>query len=416
MSKKLKVIDKRLLLFVVIMVLGTIVFWVSASLTDWESTKTVIFRWEHWYFMDWFGELHRIQTGIYSGDDIANYPAFCFLVYYAFFSFISLKDGQVYDDFTIRNMQKTMYPFFLFMMVCIFLLYFLFKQLVKNENQIICGITAASMLFTAPYVFLFERGNMIIIALIGTCLYVLLYDSDKIYCRILAYFALAVAVAVKLYPAVFGILTVLKKRYKEAVFLILIGVAVFFLPFMMFGGWESCLEFFKSIFGSFETYYDYGFGYDFSIYNLERLIISLIIGYQTKVSNIPIIITFIILLFIFMNAGERWQKITVLCLAIILLPKFSYYYTLCFLAIPFILMLNTPSQKIHYIYLVEFIIIFFPWLYFPIDKVNYMNGEEMSHIFSWGHVVTYIGIVLMVVTLLIDGIIQQKRHVRIKEV
>ena len=45
-----------------------------------------------------------------------------------------------------------------------------------------------------------------------------------------------------------------------------------------------------------------------------------------------------------------------------------------------------------------------------------MNGEEMSHIFSWGHVVTYIGIVLMVVTLLIDGIIQQKRHVRIKEV
>lgn len=44
-------------------------------------------------------------------------------------------------------------------------------------------------------------------------------------------------------------------------------------------------------------------------------------------------------------------------------------------------MLNTPSQKIHYIYLVEFIIIFFPWLYFPIDKVNYMNGEEMSHIF-----------------------------------
>ena len=81
MSKKLKVIDKRLLLFVVIMVLGTIVFWVSASLTDWESTKTVIFRWEHWYFMDWFGELHRIRTGIYSGDDIANYPAFCFLVY-----------------------------------------------------------------------------------------------------------------------------------------------------------------------------------------------------------------------------------------------------------------------------------------------------------------------------------------------
>ena len=116
-----------------------------------------------------------------------------------------------------------------------------------------------------------------------------------------------------------------------------------------------------------------------------------------------------------MNVGEEWQKITVLCLAIILLPKFSYYYTLCFLAIPFILMLNTPSQKIHYIYLVEFIIIFFPWLYFPIDKVNYMNGEEMSHILSWGHVVTYIGIVLMVVTLLVDGIIQQKRHVRIKE-
>lgn len=78
------------------------------------------------------------------------------------------------------------------------------------------------MLFTAPYVFVFERGNMVIIALIGTCLYVLLYDSDKIYCRILAYFALAVAVAIKLYPAVFGILTVLKKGIKKQCFLYLL--------------------------------------------------------------------------------------------------------------------------------------------------------------------------------------------------
>ena len=414
MTKHIRKIDKRLMIFGIVMLVGTAIFWITASLTDWESTKTIIFRWEHWYFMDWFGELHRIQTGIYSGEDIANYPAFCFLIYYVFFSFLSVKEGQIYDDFSVRDTQRTMYPFFLFMLVIIFCLYQVLKLMVKDKNSIIKAGTVILLFLTSPYVFLFERGNLVLIALLGTCIYILLYDSDKLAYRIIAYIGLSVAAAIKIYPAIFGILTVIKKRYKEAVLLLILGSMFFILPFSFFGGLEGCQAFINSIFGSFDTYFEYGFGYDFSIYNLERLILSVVSGYHTKASNVSILIAITILVVTFFVVTETWQKIATLCLVIILIPKFSYYYTLCFLAIPFIHMLNTKAKRIHYVYLVEYLLIFFPWLHFPIDKVNFMCGEEMSHVLGWGHIFIYIGILMLLFTLLIDGVFQRVERKKIQ--
>lgn len=408
MIKYIKSIDRRFLIFGVVILVGTAIFWIAASLTDWESTKTVLFRWEHWYFMDWFGELHRIQTGIYTGEDVANYPAFCFLIYYAFFSFLSVKEGKIYDDFSVRDTQRTMYPFFLFMLVIVFILYQLFKLMVKDKKNV--GIVVLVFL-TSPYVFLLERANLILIALIGTCIYILGYDSDKLCYRVIAYIGLSIAAAIKLYPAIFGILTVQKKRYKESVLLLILGCTFLFLPFIFFGGLEGCKAFINSIFGSFDAFSEYyGFGYDVSIYNLERLILSIVAGYHEKASNISTLAVIFLLVVTFFVVTETWQQIATLCLLIVLIPKFSFCYTLCFLAIPFIYMINTKEKKIHYIYLIEYLLIFFPWLHFPINKVNFMCGEEFSHTLGWGHICIYIGILSLLFTLLADGIYQRVKQ------
>ena len=407
MKKKITTLinDNRIMLFMCTIIIGNIIFWIAAALTDWQSTRTTFFRWDHWSFMDWFTEFMRFNTGnIYTGDDIANYPAFCFLIFRLFYSFVPQSDGRLGDYYSIRTMQQTMVPFALLEVFLIFMFYHIFKYEMRNKTKWAQEGLAFSILISAPFLFVFERGNQIIIALLCTMLYVMLYDSDKRSLRIISYICLSVAAAIKIYPAVFGILTIEKKRYKEAIFLIILGAVTFLTPFAFFNGINGLITFINSILYFFDTYFDYGFGYYFIIYNLERLFLSLILGYQTSASNISIIVTFIVLVIAYIVAHETWQRYAVLALALILLPKFSYIYTVCFLAIPFIHMLKTKCKKIHYLYLAEFLLIYFPWLHFPIDKINFMNGEELSHTFSVGHVMMYIGLLGILITIIAEGL------------
>lgn len=404
--------DKRIWFFIIALSIGIIVFWTAAAITDWESTKSSIFRWENWFFMDWFGELHRIQTGVYTGDDIANYPAFCFLIFRIFYAFIPKPQGVVYDDFSIRTSQAAVVPFAIFMVIFIFIFYYIFRYQMREKTFIERELVAITLLLSAPFVYVFERGNLIIISLAFTFLYIMLYDSEKKPYRILSYICLAVAAAIKLYPAVFGILTLLRKRYKETILLIVLGLLFFIVPFFFFGGLESCGAFLNSIFGSFETYHDYGFGYDFSIYNLERLILTLCFGYTETATNISRGIILIILILSFLCVKHLWQKLCVLSLFIILIPTFSYYYTICFLVLPLLYLFQCKEKKIHYLYITEFLFIFFHWLYFPIDKANFAAGEELSHLIGWGHIMVYIGILALVLTLFIDGICQRIKVLR----
>lgn len=414
-EKKVHFTDKRILLFVGVLGMGIVIFWIAAALTDWSSTKTAIFRWEHWFFMDWFGELHRIQTGVYTGDDIANYPAFCFVIFRLFYSFLPKPEGVVYDDFSIRATQAAVVPFAIFMVILIFCFYHIFQYQMRKKPFIEREAVTIVLLLSAPFIYVFERGNMIIIALVCTFLYIMLYDSEKAVYRTIGYVCLAVAAAIKLYPAIFGILTFMKKRYKEAILLIVLGVLTFFLPFSFFGGIKGCMAFLNSIFGSFNIYYEYGFGYDFSIYNLERLILSLCTGYKETATNISMVVALLVLILSLVCVKEFWQKICVLSLMIILIPKFSYYYTTCFLALPLLFMFQCKAKKIHYMYITEFLFIFFPWLHIPLSKVNFMNGEEFSHIMGVGHIMIYIGILALTITLLIDGICQTISYAKWKK-
>lgn len=404
--------DKRFWIFVCVLSIGIVVFWIAAAVTEWKSTQTVLFRWDHWYFMDWFGELHRIQTGVYTGDKeaVANYPAFCFLIFKIFYSFLPESADVIYDDFSIRAKQQSVVPFAVFMIFLIIMLYHILRYYMREKTKFEREIFAAVIFLSAPFLFMFERGNLVIIALLGTILYVTLYDSPRPACRAVAYICLSVAAAIKLYPAIFGILTFLSKRYRETVILVVMGIGTFLLPFSMFGGIEGCFAFFNSIFGSHIIFSEDGFGYDFSVYNLERLLLSLSIGYQKEATNISTIMVLICLIIVFLCAAEFWQRLCALSLSIILLPKFSFFYTACFLIIPVLYLFQCEGRKIHYLYICEFLLIFFPWLHIPLDRVNYMTGEEISHLMGVGHILIYMGILSLLVTLLFDGIYDKMQH------
>ena len=70
-----------------------------------------------------------------------------------------------------------------------------------------------------------------------------LRDSKEGWKREAALVLIAVAANFKLYPAAFGVLYLLEKRWREAVRLIVYGVVLFVVPFAWFGGWDGFLHF-----------------------------------------------------------------------------------------------------------------------------------------------------------------------------
>lgn len=415
-KKNIFKMDKCMLIYIAAIFVGNLIFWMMAAKTDWRSTQTVFFRWDHWTYMDWFSEFMRCNDGaIYVGEEPANYPAFCFIIYRIFYSFVPMGDERLNSIYSIRNMQQTLIPMAFLEITLLFILYHILKSSIKTNNDVCKEIFTVAILASAPYMFLYERANLIFFSLIGTYIYVIKYDSEKKSDRILAYIALAIAAAIKVYPAIFGILTLQKKRYVETLVLAVLGGLTFFLPFLLYGGVAALEVYLNTVFKSFESFGEMGFGYDFSIYNLERVITSMISGYQAHATNISKLTFAIILIVALITCRELWKELVVLTLIIIFVPSFSYEYIICFLALPFIYMINSSRKKIHYLYTVEFILISFPWIHIPIESVNYLNGEALSHTFSVGHIIMYIGLIGLMVTVLIENICELVIGVREKK-
>lgn len=236
-THKLEVKDIRITIFILVMLFGTITFWGAAGLTDWHSTQTVFFRWPLHFFWDWFGELGRFEYGIYDCETPANYPAFCFIIYRFFYSFLA---QGVYSTDEIRSIQQGIIPFFILNVACVIG----YLKVFSKELYLLSAYSRQLLIFTffmsCPFLFLFERGNILLIALLCTFTYVLLYDSNNKIYRYISYICLAVAAAIKIYPAIFGVFSVInRKSGKEVCVLIMLGVTMFFAPFALFGGGHS---------------------------------------------------------------------------------------------------------------------------------------------------------------------------------
>ncbi len=98
-----------------------------------------------------------------------------------------------------------------------------------------------AVLFSLPFVFLYERGNTVFLALIFLVIFVQNYDSESKVAREAGLLSLAFAASLKLYPAIFGAVLLTDKRYKEAGRCVIYGILLLVLPSFVFGGPVSIL-------------------------------------------------------------------------------------------------------------------------------------------------------------------------------
>lgn len=369
-------------------------------------------------FMDFFNSVVDCSGDAY-GESGVIYPPLVVLFYKfcsMFFNIDSMKASEV------RETSLGMIIFVCFTIVS----YILFAKLIykyKNGSFANKSLFAFFTLFSFPMIYLIERGNIIVLVLPLLLYFVNEYDSDVKYKRHLAYICLAISVAIKIYPVFFGLLLLKKKKnFKNILLCIFYGAVFFFVPFIFVGGFSQLGVLIHNILYTSSMFGSKGFGFKVSISNTFSLfghVFNHVRLFETA-GTVFLIITVLagLFLILFNKWNEDWKIYAVISLIIILVPGFSYIYSVAYMIIPLLFFLNKKEIKwIDYIYSLLFIAQFI----FLVAKTDELfpsfNSAELNC--NIATVVESIALLAMLVLLYFDGVItffRLSRHTKILKI
>jgi len=416
-KNKLKDVNNTSKLFYIISFASLVVCIIMGVLSNGVTVSNLLFNKDD-VFMDFFNSVVDCSGDAY-GESGVIYPPLVVLFYKfcsMFFNIDSMKASEV------RETSLGMIIFVCFTIVS----YILFAKLIykyKNGSFANKSLFAFFTLFSFPMIYLIERGNIIVLVLPLLLYFVNEYDSDVKYKRHLAYICLAISVAIKIYPVFFGLLLLKKKKnFKNILLCIFYGAVFFFVPFIFVGGFSQLGVLIHNILYTSSMFGSKGFGFKVSISNTFSLfghVFNHVRLFETA-GTMFLIITVLagLFLILFNKWNEDWKIYAVISLIIILVPGFSYIYSVAYMIIPLLFFLNKKEIKwIDYIYSLLFIAQFI----FLVAKTDELfpsfNSAELNC--NIATVVESIALLAMLVLLYFDGIItffRLSRHTKVLKI
>lgn len=416
-KNKLKDVNNTSKLFYIISFASLVVCIIMGVLSNGVTVSNLLFNKDD-VFMDFFNSVVDCSGDAY-GESGVIYPPLVVLFYKfcsMFFNIDSMKASEV------RETSLGMIIFVCFTIVS----YILFAKLIykyKNGSFANKSLFAFFTLFSFPMIYLIERGNIIVLVLPLLLYFVNEYDSDVKYKRHLAYICLAISVAIKIYPVFFGLLLLKKKKnFKNILLCIFYGAVFFFVPFIFVGGFSQLGVLIHNILYTSSMFGSKGFGFKVSISNTFSLfghVFNHVRLFETA-GTMFLIITVLagLFLILFNKWNEDWKIYAVISLIIILVPGFSYIYSVAYMIIPLLFFLNKKETKwIDYIYSLLFIAQFI----FLVAKTDELfpsfNSAELNC--NIATVVESIALLAMLVLLYFDGIItffRLSRHTKVLKI
>lgn len=416
-KNKLKDVNNTSKLFYIISFASLVVCIIMGVLSNGVTVSNLLFNKDD-VFMDFFNSVVDCSGDAY-GESGVIYPPLVVLFYKfcsMFFNIDSMKASEV------RETSLGMIIFVCFTIVS----YILFAKLIykyKNGSFANKSLFAFFTLFSFPMIYLIERGNIIVLVLPLLLYFVNEYDSDVKYKRHLAYICLAISVAIKIYPVFFGLLLLKKKKnFKNILLCIFYGAVFFFVPFIFVGGFSQLGVLIHNILYTSSMFGSKGFGFKVSISNTFSLfghVFNHVRLFETA-GTMFLIITVLggLFLILFNKWNEDWKIYAVISLIIILVPGFSYIYSVAYMIIPLLFFLNKKEIKwIDYIYSLLFIAQFI----FLVAKTDELfpsfNSAELNC--NIATVVESIALLAMLVLLYFDGAItffRLSRHTKILKI
>lgn len=199
-----------------------------------------------WMFIeDWTDTFNdHFNSVMYSSDNPYTYwkviyPPLITLVYATIGHYtipFTVDYGYPTLALNMRSSDEPMMVFVIFMMVSLYVLRLIIIKLtnkeLKSKTEILCGL----LLFSYPILLCIDRGNCLIYCISFCFLFLMGYQSDNKIIRYLSYISLGIATGIKIFPAIFSILIIKERKWKEFGYCFIIVVAILFLPFLLTDG------------------------------------------------------------------------------------------------------------------------------------------------------------------------------------
>ncbi len=367
-TKKTWAPDQFFKIFCYIMFCGICLFLLSLTVFGFERWLYLFFilvdPWDS--FMDFYNPISwagaaTLKTAYYN---ILN-------LYPPIVVFVTCVLGSGFSEVFSHNMRGGQFLNYHIAIIC--LLIFLFTSVTslfsmlwvkKTGNKKTKFLFCFFILFSAPFLHWLERGNYVIFAVIFSLLFVMYYDSSKKYIRHLALLSLALAINIKIYPAVLGLLLLKDKKFKEVFYLGLYTSLWFFVPLIWLGGIDSIFLLSRNLKLNSQNAANGGYGYLLSLSSTLKMLVYAVFRQEYPILNK---IFFVLSVFILPVGAfsayfikSKWKTLAILCLLMVLIPQISYTYLLLFMIIPLLYFLNEKEKYgfCDLIYLVLFCLIF----------------------------------------------------------
>ncbi|MFZ4701606.1 MAG: glycosyltransferase family 87 protein [Candidatus Methylumidiphilus sp.] len=382
---------------------GSILFLFGFAMVDeGDAFKYVMFRDPRAVFSDFY-DCIVMSRGGHPYLLGSSYPALPNLIF-AFFAKL-IPDTTIlragHDAVDLRAALVS------FMIYCIIVLPALVILIFQNKEggDIEKFVMVLLLLLSAPFLFLFERGNILLVSLVTLMAFLFWKNSERPWIRELAYISLAISAGIKLYPAIFGLLLVYDRKYSAALRCMIYGVILFIVPFYVYGGITGIDEFLVNLSASSASN-SASFGFSVNASNTSRVFAKLAGGGWRLAGYVPYLILCASIVSFFMIKTE-WKRITLLATVAILVPEGNGLYVLVLMAVPLILFLDAKAERtaIDWVYLLCFILIFIPMPLTPENFLPELNppGRVGFYFYTVGTMMASLAVLLMSAALNLEG-------------
>lgn len=308
-------------------------------------------------FMDFFNSIRDAHDGHVYDEQKVIYPALA-NCYFFILSLFYPKE-VVQSSFTERYIMQeqvisyVLYAIFLIAVICLLI----FALIIRNKNKKWGIVLTISVLISMPMLFAVERGNIIILSIVLLICFVSLRDDENKYVREFALISLAIATAIKIYPALFILILLFDKSYKQFFRTCIYILGFILLPFVFYGGADGLYEMANNIL-SFSGNHSNAQAKAYStslIFFLKRFNIEL------KYASIISILLDAIYLFLMIIARKKWQKTYMIILIILNLSGSQIKYNALYFFVPLVMIFLEKDNNIFD----YFSILLFAFLLFP---------------------------------------------------
>lgn len=194
----------------------------------------------NWQFSDFFRQIAYASDlkNIYFNIADAPFPPFAYLCFHLIYKMDPIDvPVEMSSWILVQNYQYNLLIFVMFMLFVIIYFVEIIKKIIKFQDRNVLNFIF-SLLLSAPFMSgAIERGNCTLVICVLLLWAIYLKNSDIIWKKEVALILIAISAGVKIYPAVFGLIYMREKRWKEVKRLIIYGMVFFFYHLLLSEEW-----------------------------------------------------------------------------------------------------------------------------------------------------------------------------------